>query len=270
MRAKITARKPQFQFDADVPKHWIQGAPFRTHLCNSFTLLFPTGEKFFIRSLQKFVPEIKDAQLLQDAKLFIRQEAQHALEHDKFLTNLREQGYDIDNTLRLVEEVITKFVENKTSDEFRLALTAGFEHLTSLLAEIGLEENFFEKAHPQMKALFEWHALEEIEHRAVAFDVLQNIDKNYLRRVAGLLSAYVILSGLTGYVTANLLWQDRLLLKSKTVKEALDVFILENRLLPKAMGIFARYLKPRFHPGEQAHLEALILRLFPEREPGVA
>lgn len=270
MRTKITVRKPQFQFNDDVPKHWIQDAPFRTHLCNSFTLLFPTGEKFFIRSLQKFVPQISDTQLLQDAKLFIRQEAQHALEHDKFLTNLREQGYDIDKTLRLVEDVITEFVENKTSAEFRLALTAGFEHLTSLLAEIGLEENFFEKAHPQMKALFEWHAIEEIEHRSVAFDVLQNFDANYIRRIAGLMSAYLILSGLTGYVTANLLWQDRLLLKRKTIKEALDVFILENRLLPKAMGIFARYLRPRFHPGEQAHLETLIARLFPERETGVA
>ncbi len=270
MALSITARKPQFEFNSDVPRHWIADSPFRTHLCNSFTLLFPTGEKFFIRSLQKFVPTLSEDKLKQEAKLFIRQEAQHALEHEKFLENLRAQGYEIDNTLRLVEDVITRFVESKTSDEFRLALTAGFEHLTSLLAEIGLEENFFATAHPAMKALFEWHALEEIEHRAVSFDVLQQVDKNYPRRVAGLITAYLILSGLSGYVTANLLWQDKLLLKKKIIQEALDVFLLENRLLPKAMGIFARYLKPHFHPSEQNHLEALIRRLFPHEVNGVA
>ncbi len=270
MALTINVRKPQFKFDSSVPRHWLAQSPFRTHLCNSFTLLFPTGEKFFIRSLQKFVPGLQDETLYQEAKLFIRQEAQHALEQDKFLTNLREQGYEIDGMLRLVEDVITRFVESKTSDEFRLALTAGFEHLTSLLAEIGLEENFFENAHPQMKALFEWHALEEIEHRAVAFDVLQSVDSNYFRRAAGLMSAYLILSGLTGYVTANLLWQDKLLLKKNTIHEALNVFILEHALLPKAVGIFARYLRPGFHPGEQKHLEALIKRFFPDAEPGVA
>ena len=264
MAIEIRARKPQFTFSDDVPRHWLDGSPFRTHLCNSFTLLFPAGEKFFIRSLSKFVPTLQEERLKRDAKLFIRQEAQHAVEHEKFLQNLRDQGYDIDATLRLVEDVITRFVESKTSDEFRLALTAGFEHLTSLLAEIGLHEEFFRDAHPEMKALFEWHALEEIEHRAVAFDVLCQVDQSYLRRVAGLLGAYVILSGLTGYVTTNLLWQDRLLWKLKTFKEASDVFLLKNHLLPKAVGIFARYLKPSFHPGDEAHLEELIARLYPE------
>jgi predicted metal-dependent hydrolase len=121
-----------------------------------------------------------------------------------------------------------------------------------------------------MKALFEWHALEEIEHRSVAFDVLQSVDKSYLRRAAGLMSAYLILSGLTGYVTANLLWQDKVLLKKHTIREGLNVFILEHALLPKAMGIFARYLRPGFHPGEQNHLEALIKKIFPDDVPGVA
>lgn len=264
MAKTITARKPNFLFPKDIPRHWLPGAPFRTHLCNSFTLLFPAGEKFFIRSIQRFMPALENEELKQAARTFIKQEAQHYIEHEKFLENLREQGYDIDPILRLVDEVITKFVESQTSEEFRLALTAGFEHLTSLLAEIGLEENFFASAHPKMKELFEWHALEEIEHRSVAFDVLQSVDKNYLRRVAGLLAAYLIFSGLSGYVTANLLWQDKLLLKRKTVREALDVFFLEHHLLPKALGIFARYLKPQFHPGDAEHLEDLINRLFPE------
>lgn len=244
----MIVRKPNFEFPKSVRKHWLDDCAFKTHLCNSFTLLFPTGERFFVRSLSRFVPQINDEQLKKDAKLFMQQETQHALEHEKFIQNLRDQGYEVDQTLRLVEDVITRFVEKSTSAEFKLSLTAGFEHLTSLLAEIGLSENFFEHADPVMKKLFEWHALEEIEHRAVAFDVLQSSKLSYFNRVAGLLAGYLILSGLVGLVTSHLLWQDQLLLKRKTVQDALDVFITKNALLPKAIGIFSRYLHPRFHP----------------------
>ncbi len=244
----MIVRKPNFEFPETILKHWLDDCAFKTHLCNSFTLLFPTGEKFFVRSIARFTPQIGDEKLKKDAKLFMQQETQHAIEHEKYIQNLRDQGYDIDQTLRLVEDVITRFVEKSTSAEFKLSLTAGFEHLTSLLAEIGLSEKFFENSDPVMKKLFEWHAVEEIEHRAVAFDVLKSANPSYANRIAGLMGGYLILSGLVGLVTTHLLWQDGLLLKRKTIKDALDVFILKNALLPKAIGIFSRYLHPNFHP----------------------
>ncbi|MBY0517857.1 MAG: metal-dependent hydrolase [Bacteriovoracaceae bacterium] len=270
MANKITPRRPNFDFSVEIPRHWLESSPFKTHLCNSFTLLFPTGEKFFIRSIQKFMSRLENEELRLAAKAFIQQEAQHAIEHDKFLKNLREQGYDIDPILKLVDEVITKFVENNTSQSFQLALTAGFEHLTSLLAEIGLSENFFQEATPVMKSLFEWHAMEEIEHRAVAFDVLQSVDSSYRHRVAGLISAYAILSGLCALVTANLLWQDKLLFKKKTIQDGLDVFFLKHQLFPKALSIFTRYLKPSFHPEDESHLESLLVRFYPRESTEVA
>jgi uncharacterized protein len=247
----MIVRKPNFEFPKTIKQHWLDDCAFRTHLCNSFTLLFPTGEKFFVRSLSRFVPQITDPKLKAEAKIFMQQETQHFIEHEKFIQNLRDQGYEVDQTLRLVEDVITRFVEKSTSAEFRLSLTAGFEHLTSLLAEIGLSENFFEKSDPVMKKLFEWHAIEEIEHRAVAFDVLQATNPNYANRVAGLLAGYLILSGLVGLVTTHLLWQDRVLFKKKTIKTALDVFFLKNALFPKAITIFSRYLHPSFHPQDE-------------------
>lgn len=253
----MIVRKPNFEFPQTILKHWLDDCAFKTHLCNSFTLLFPTGERFFVRSLSRFVPQISDEKLKREAKLFMQQETQHAVEHEKFIQNLRDQGYDVDQTLRLVEDVITRFVEKSTSPEFKLSLTAGFEHLTSLLAEIGLSENFFENSDPVMRKLFEWHALEEIEHRAVAFDVLQSSNPSYANRVAGLLAGYLILSGLVGLVTSHLLWQDGVLLKRKTLQDAVDVFLTKNALLPKAMGIFSRYLHPKFHP-LQENLDELI------------
>jgi predicted metal-dependent hydrolase len=258
----MKVRKPDFNFNQETPKHWLGGSPFKTHLCNSFTLMFPAGEKFFIRSVQKFLPKLSDERLKQEAKLFIKQEAQHYIEHEKFFEILRNQGYDIDRMIKIVDETIASLTEKYTSPETCLALTAGFEHLTALLSEIALSDDFFKDASPELKALFEWHAGEELEHRSVAFDVLEASDSHYGHRVMGLFGAYMIFSTLSGIITAQLMFQDKTLFKTKSVKEALDVFFLDQKLFPKALGIFARYLLPDFHPSRYQELEALVSKAF--------
>lgn len=258
----MKVRKPDFIFKTDTPTHWLGGSPFKTHLCNSFTLMFPAGEKFFIRSVQKFLPQIKDERLKAEARLFIRQEAQHYLEHEKFFQILKAQGYDIEKILDVVEGLITKITENHISDKTAMALTAGCEHITALLSEIALADDFFKDAPEDLKALFEWHSGEELEHRSVAFDVLEVADSSYPHRVAGLVGAYVFFSVFASYITCSLLWQDKTLFKVRTVRDALDCFFFKHKLFPKAAAIFARYLLPDFHPSRYKELESMAESVF--------
>lgn len=258
----MKVRKPDFNFKIDTPAHWLLGSPFKTHLCNSFTLLFPAGEKFFIRSVQKCMPEIKDEELKMQAKLFIKQEAQHYLEHEKFFQVLKAQGYEVDKILEVVEGLITTITENGLSPKTCMALTAGCEHITALLSEIALTDNFFKDAPEDLKALFEWHSGEELEHRAVAFDVFQSTDAHYGHRVAGLIGAYIFFVAFTTYITCGLMWQDKSLFKTRTVRDALDIFFFEHGLFPKAAAIFARYLLPDFHPNRYKELESLAESVF--------
>lgn len=258
----MKVRKPDFNFKDDTPAHWLNGSPFKTHLCNSFTLLFPAGEKFFIRSVQKCLPQIKDERLKAEARLFIKQEAQHYLEHEKFFQVLKLQGYQVDRILSVVDGIITNVSENGLSPKTCMALTAGCEHITSLLSEIALKENFFKDAPEELKALFEWHSGEELEHRSVAFDVFQATDAHYGHRVAGIVGAYIFFVALTTYITCGLMVQDKSLLKSRTVRDALDIFFFEHKLFPKAAAIFARYLLPDFHPSRYQELESLAESVF--------
>lgn len=258
----MKVRKPDFKFSKDTPAHWLGGSAFKTHLCNSFTLLFPAGEKFFIRSIQKVMPQIQDERLKAEAKLFIRQEAQHYLEHEKFFQILRAQGYEIDNILKVVEGIIENLSMKHLSPETSMALTAGCEHITSLLSEIALTDNFFKDAPDDMRALFEWHSGEELEHRSVAFDVLMATDSSYTKRAAGLIGAYVFFSAFTAYITCSLMWQDKTLLKTSSVKDAMASFFFENKLFPKALAIFVRYLLPDFHPSRYGELETLAENVF--------
>ena len=258
---KILNRKLNFSFEKTIPKHWLGSSIFKSHLLNSFTLIFPTGEKFFIRSINQFFRQIEDPKLREDVKAFIRQESQHASEHEKFFTNLKEQGYEIESLIKTIDFIVKKFLEPAWGAKMNLSTTAGLEHFTALLAEIGLKENFLEKAHPKMKELFEWHAAEEIEHRSVAFDVLQAVDDSYALRVAGLANAYIMLFGLTSLCTLYLIYQDKKILNSKVVLDTLDTLFVKEALFFKSISICLRYLKPNFHP-DQNEVDDLIHGVF--------
>lgn len=253
----MKVRKPNFVFNTNTPAHWLGGSPLKSHLCNSFTLLFPAGEKFFIRSVQKLFSEIQSETLKSEARTFIRQEAQHYLEHEKFFQVLKKQGYEIEKILKIVEGVVTTVSENWISPRTAMAMTAGCEHITALLSEIALTDNFFEEAPADLKELFEWHSLEELEHRAVAYDVFQATDGNYTSRVIGLLGAYIFFTALTTYITCSLMKQDKTLFRVKTAQEAMNIFFIDQKLFFKAAGIFARYLLPNFHPNGNKQIEKL-------------
>ena len=102
-----------------------------------------------------------------------------------------------------------------------------------------------------MKELFEWHAAEEIEHRCVAYDVLQAVDDSYALRVAGLLNAYLMLFGFSSACTVYLIANDREILNKAVIKDALDTLFFKEGLFIKSVQICLRYLEKDFHPSNQ-------------------
>lgn len=245
---KLVSRRPNFTFPKDIPKFWLDNSIFKTHLLNSFTLIFPAGERFFIRSISSHLSQIKNDQLKQEVKNFLKQEAQHANEHEKFFENLKAQGHDVDKIILVIDKVISMVFEPNLSPKMCLAITAGLEHFTALLAEIGLKEKFLDKAHPIMKELFEWHAAEEIEHRSVAYDVLHSVDDSYSLRIIGLAFAYLLLVAFSGGSTLYLISKDAGLLDKEVIKEITDTLLTKERLFFKSLQICLLYLNKDFHP----------------------
>jgi len=212
--------------------------------------------------------DIEDPKLRAEVKAFIQQETEHYKEHEKFFSNLKHQGYDIDGLVKFLDSFIKNVPGTFNSNKMNLSLTAGLEHITALLAEIGLKDGFLKDAAKEMRELFEWHAAEELEHRSVAFDVLQEVDDSYLLRVMGLVYAYMLMSSFSGLFTVALIYQDRKLFSTKVWKEFSDVFFMDNALFIKAFFVFIRYLHPDFHPSENPELDKLFENVF--AEPAVA
>src|SRR5215813_7055265 len=165
-----------------------------TAISNGVNMLFPHGERFFVRSVKHFLDRIDDPALRAAIKGFFGQEGRHAHAHDRFNAILRGHGFEIDRFLDSYKR-LSSWLEAHTPAKLNLAVTAAAEHFTAILAEGAFTENALDAAAPEMRQLLAWHAAEELEHKAVAFDVLRAIDPSYALRIAGLLYATATLGG---------------------------------------------------------------------------
>lgn len=247
-------RKPKFQFSETVPKHWCGENASLTHVLNAWTILFPEGEKYFIRTIQKYIPELKEGKVKRNAIAFVGQEAQHAGEHKKFWQNLKDQGYKFEGFMNFVVWFAFGLLEKLFSRKMNMAAVAGLEHYTSLVADLGLRSGLLKQAHPEMRRLFEWHAAEELEHKSAAFDVLQEVTRSYWIRIIGMSIASTIFFAFTFSAVLMFLWQDGLLFRWKTRKELFKLLISEEKVLPLTVIAALKYFRFSFHPDQEDNL----------------
>jgi len=215
-------------------------------------MLFPAGERFFVRSVNYYLPQVESPLLRAQVKGFFGQEGRHAKEHDRWNEVLSGQGFAVDRFLSLYERLAYGVIERLAPHSLRLATTAACEHFTALLAEKALRNRILDRADPTMRALLLWHAAEEIEHRSVAFDVLKQVNPSYALRIAGLAMATACLGSFWLAAMVMMLWQDRAALGPSFRKDLSTIRSVRKQqelggvFLP---GILA-YLRRDFHPAQ--------------------
>lgn len=257
----IPLRKPNLEFAPSMPRHWMNGNAFATHFFNGLNLVFPDGERFFVKAVHDHLGRIADPVLLRQAKQFAAQEGQHANQHEKYFDCLRAQGYEIDAFLRRFHRFF-RWTNAALPASVRLAMTAGAEHYTAVLGAGAIEEfELLADADPTMRALIVWHATEEIEHKAVAFDVLRATHPSYLLRIAGFAIATVALFGWSFAGTRMLLRQDGLSRARVREQRRLALARDHGRGLRRIRAGVRAYVRRDFHPNEQDHLALARRRL---------
>lgn len=260
-------RKMGFDFagaNPAIPRHWLGGSVLGTHVANGLNLVFPAGERFFVRSVNHYLDRIDDPALRERVRRFYGQEGQHAKEHERFFAILREQGLDIDTFLRAYQKVGYEWLEPRVPPALRLSITVALEHYTAVFAEHALRSNFLSEFAPKVVSeLLLWHACEEIEHKDVAFDVLAAVHPEYSLRIAGLVAATGLLIGFWTYSTITLLRQEPELDLARLLSEGRRA--VEARQLggQKMASAFLTYLAPDFHPAQMPNAE--LARAYLER-----
>jgi predicted metal-dependent hydrolase len=156
-----------------LPKHFAaDGDLIASHLTAVLSSVFPDGEDYFVRSVRHYRDQIEDPALKRQVSGFIGQEAVHGREHRVFNDRLAELGYETKRIERLTRAGL-KLRERLLPPISNLAATAALEHFTATLAELVLRNEEIQRlfGYDGVRDLFMWHALEESEHKAVAFDV---------------------------------------------------------------------------------------------------
>jgi hypothetical protein len=245
----VKARRPSFDFPLDIPKHWLAGNATRTHLMNALNLCMPSYERMVTRFMRdQVLPLLTDPHLRAQARGFLGQEAQHAGVHDKFGANLRAQGYDVTAYQRCCAWVCEQVLERKIGVKLNLAHIAAFEHYVEVLVWLLVESDFFDGCDPRMKAFYEWHAAEEIEHHTVLHDVLIAVDDSYLLRMAGSVLGLLVVLGMLLSSAVVLLRQDGALFSRKTARELVEVLFGKYGVAGRLARLFWQYARRDHRP----------------------
>ena len=243
----ITVRRLQFNPQA-IRRHYFANSPVMSHLLTALSSTFPIGEQFFVHSVRNVRDNVQDENLQAQIAAFIGQEAMHSKAHAEFNAAWRSEDYNLDRFQAWLARK-DDYVKN-LHPKIQLASTCAFEHFTALLGGYILR-------HPEVLAtldedaakLWVWHAIEEIEHRAVAFDVYQAVyGDDKIRRMI-MRSVTTGFASLTLYSATRLFLQDKKKSLPKVGGNIFGFYLLGKMFLQLAPEYLA-YFKTDFHPSE--------------------
>ncbi|MEU0032937.1 metal-dependent hydrolase [Streptomyces sp. NPDC006333] len=272
----ITPRRVSFDWER-TPLHWIPDEPTATHVINVLHLLLPAGERWFVKVLKEGLPLIGDPELLRDVKGFMGQEATHSVQHAYVLDHLAAQRLDTGDFTRHVDFLFEKVLGERPPLgvplpdrewlRLRLSVVAAIEQFTAVLGDWVLAADGLDRAGSDevMLDLLRWHGAEEVEHRAVAFDMYQHCGgeglPRYARRIAGMAVTAPMMLYLWAWGAAYLLRHDPQLAGRARYSLGAHNRAVRKGLLPtwKELGAAVpRYLRRSYHPSQEGSLRRAV------------
>ena len=246
---EFAARNRSFELRESLGRDWHGGREFETAFFNALSLSFPSGEKFFVDSVRHYLPRIDDARLKEDAAVFVQQEHIHRREHRRYNEAFtRARGLDLEKLEGLFIREIA--LARREPPIVQLAATVVLEHITAIFA-LGSMRNprWMDGADPVMADLWNWHAIEETEHKSVAYDVFLAIggDRKILRRTLRIIRVrfpwHVFLT----------IWRMRRMegkpvLSFRFWRDGYDFLLGKNGVIREVAKDFRLFYRDDFHP----------------------
>ncbi len=184
-KMEIKPRHMDFPFGSLKSIKFFDDNIYKSAFMAGLSASFPAGEGEFLDSVREYREQIKNDDLLKQVRGFIGQEGHHSHQHALVNRELDRLGYKT----KKVEDSLQKVIDTRVSkltNKFRLAHTVSAEHITAIMAEYVINHpEFMDGMEEPFKDLFFWHAVEEVEHKSVAFDVYMEVvgDEKYLRKI---------------------------------------------------------------------------------------
>jgi predicted metal-dependent hydrolase len=247
----IPVRRLAFAFENVRSRHWFGGDPFLTHLTHGLSLTFPEGERFFMDAVRHYEKRITSPALRHEVSRFLAQEALHARAHAAFNAWIRSQGFDTEAIEGGIRDSLERTRQERPA-RAQLAMTCALEHFTAMMAELLLDTpELQEMIDPEVRRLLVWHAIEETEHKAVAFDVYVATGGTYTRRVVAMLLTTLFFTVTAAMIQEHLMRQDPDVRGvSLRLRGFLRLWIYPGWFL-KLIPSYLDYFRPNFHPWQR-------------------
>lgn len=249
---EIPVRHMDFDFDDSIPELWFGGDPLRTMLLSALSCTFPEGERMFMRSVRHFQAQIQNPTLQKQVKAFIGQEAHHGKEHQAFNNMMARKGLPMGEIEQFTKIGLAR-EEALFSPERMLAKTCALEHFTAMFAETLLEyPELIADIDERLKPLWMWHAVEESEHKAVAYDVYQDQVDSYWIRTSEMALTTVLFSFFSAVHTRQLLKASKASkANTQSIGHTLAQLWKNREILGKLGKHYLDYYRPDFHPSQK-------------------
>lgn len=268
MPAPMPTRSFRAPLQTDIPRHWLPDNPALSAILDVYTVIVPSNEAFYIRTLAHCLPRIEDPALLAAGRAFIHQEAEHGVAHKRFWRVLDAHGYRFRTLERVIDVVAFRLTERIAPLSLRVSMVSCIEHINAFMAHEFLRQGILADAHPEVRAMQEWHFAEEIEHKSVSFDVLHAISPGYAIRLVGWLTTTFLFYTLMTLGMLLFLVQDGALWRRSTWRGLWRHLGPGHGMARRTLRHLFAYLRPSFHPSQlddQNLADAVIARYSPPR-----
>ncbi|MAA74930.1 MAG: hypothetical protein CMN28_09500 [Salinisphaeraceae bacterium] len=277
---EVMPERRDLHFDTpdDRIKDWHGLGPNFTQFMNTLSIFFPAGERMFIDAVRAYRDEIPDPDLKKAATAFIGQEAMHSREHIEYNKAMADAGLPAEELDRFVWSLLD-FIKEKLPRQVSLNATIALEHFTALMGESLLANpEVFDGSQEDYRRMWMWHALEETEHKAVAFDVWEKTVGRgplaYAHRIVGLGAATAIFWPLVIAFYAQMCAADEGCRKAgwRGHLTVLNTLLGKPGVFRKQIPAWLDYFKYSFHPWQHnnAHRLEMIDELVAEADAAYA
>ena len=250
----VAPRDIRFDLAAAQQGHWLGGDPVGTAVFNALSLTFPDGERLFMDAVKNY-RHLLTGKLLEDAKGFIAQEAIHSREHHQLTSLIDRDRYPVAE----IEEMVRGRVKmaRERGKMAMLISTIALEHFTAMMAEMhARHRDLFDQTPAGVEQLWRWHAMEETEHKAVAYDVFLEVTKDwspakrYFIRCRAMALVTIMFTRNISRYAARLLEADGY--TPEAALKAVKRFVWNDPgLFRRGWKTYLAWYRPGFHPWDQ-------------------
>jgi predicted metal-dependent hydrolase len=248
---EITVRDSRFGRGRALTRWWCNGDPVATAWNNALSACFPRGEALFVDAVKAF-RDGAPPKLEREIRAFVKQEVNHSREHIAFNRKAAESGYDMSRVDARVERMIG--IARARPPIVQLGVTIALEHFTAMFARVFLERpaDFFDADSPDSE-IWRWHAVEEIEHKGVAFDTFLHATRGWSRWQRWKVKTLTMLLATVRFLSNR--WRDSMDLLAqdgitgwRARRRLLSYLVGKPGILRRIFPAWVAYFLPGFHP----------------------